>query len=70
MAKMENGFDTVAPPNKHFAREHLKAVLEWYSLHVGNCRKNSSEGDISRSELDRDGGSRARAALLSLTDRL
>lgn len=48
-------------------RDALKAALEWYEKHVGNCRKNTSEGDASRRELDRDCGTNARAALGALT---
>jgi hypothetical protein len=41
----------------------LKAALEWYAAHVADCRKLGTVGDIARGKLDRDGGTKARAAL-------
>ena len=41
----------------------LKAALTWYAAHVPDCRKTGLEGDVARGKLDRDGGSKARAAL-------
>lgn len=38
-------------------------ALDWYAIQVAACRKITHEGDTARSTLDRDGGSRARAAL-------
>lgn len=43
--------------------ERLRAALGWYAEQVGRCRKNTSEGDAARSQLDRDAGTRARAAI-------
>lgn len=40
----------------------LKA-LEWYGWKVEESRKNTLEGDRARYDLDRDGGSRAYAAI-------
>ena len=44
------------------APDMLKA-LEWYGWKVDECRKNTLEGDRARYDLDRDGGSRAYAAI-------
>lgn len=44
------------------AADMLK-VLEWYGWEVDKCRKNTLEGDRARYNLDRDGGSRAYAAI-------
>ena len=44
------------------AADMLKA-LEWYEWKVDGCRKNTLEGDRARYDLDRDGGSRAYAAI-------
>ena len=44
------------------AADMLK-VLEWYGWKVDECRKNTLEGDRARYNLDRDGGSRAYAAI-------
>lgn len=41
----------------------LEASLEWYAAHVADCRKLGRDGDVARGKLDRDGGSKARAAL-------
>jgi hypothetical protein len=41
----------------------LEASLEWYAAHVADCRKIGRDGDVARGKLDRDGGSKARAAL-------
>ena len=41
----------------------LEAALTWYAEHVPDCRKTGLEGDVARGKLDRDGGSKARAAL-------
>jgi hypothetical protein len=41
----------------------LEAALEWYAPHVADCRKLGRNGDVARGKLDRDGGSKARAAL-------
>jgi hypothetical protein len=41
----------------------LEAALEWYAAHVADCRKLGRDGDVARGKLDRDGGSKARAAL-------
>ena len=38
-------------------------ALKFYAGHVGNCRKNTSEGDASRRLLDHDCGGKARTAL-------
>jgi Lar family restriction alleviation protein len=43
--------------------EGLEASLEWYAAHVADCRKLGRDGDVARGKLDRDGGSKARAAL-------
>lgn len=44
------------------AADMLKA-LEWYGWKVDEHRKNTLEGDRARYDLDRDGGSRAYAAI-------
>ena len=44
------------------AADMLKA-LEWYGWKVDGCRKNTLEGDRARYDIDRDGGSRAYAAI-------
>ena len=44
------------------APDMLKA-LEWYGWKVDEGRKNTLEGDRARYDLDRDGGSRAYAAI-------
>lgn len=44
------------------AADMLKA-LEWYGWKVDEGRKNTLEGDRARYDLDRDGGSRAYAAI-------
>jgi len=44
----------------------LEGALEWYAERVADCRKISAPGNVARSELDADGGIRARQAL---TDR-
>ena len=41
----------------------LREALGWYARMVADCRKVTSEGDTARQSLDRDGGSRADAAL-------
>ena len=41
----------------------LVEALTFYSEHVGNCRKNTSEGNDSRALLDKDCGTLADAAL-------
>jgi hypothetical protein len=41
----------------------LEAALEWYAAHVADCRKLGRDGDVARGKLDRDGGSKSRAAL-------
>jgi hypothetical protein len=41
----------------------LEGALTWYAEHVPDCRKTGLEGDVARGKLDRDGGSKARAAL-------
>jgi hypothetical protein len=41
----------------------LEAALKWYAPHVADCRKLGRNGDVARGKLDRDGGSKARAAL-------
>ncbi len=41
----------------------LEKALEWYEAQVGSVRKNTTEGDFARRELDADCGARARAAL-------
>lgn len=41
----------------------IREALEWYADKVGSCRKITSEGEDARAALDKDGGSRARAAL-------
>ena len=41
----------------------LEAALTWYAEHVPDCRKAGLAGDVARGKLDRDGGSKARAAL-------
>lgn len=38
-------------------------ALEWYAVEVADCRKISSDGNVARAKLDRDGGHRARTAL-------
>jgi len=44
------------------APDMLKA-LEWYGWKVDEGKKNTLEGDRARYDLDRDGGSRAYAAI-------
>lgn len=46
----------------------MREALEWYALHVGNCRKVTSEGDDSRKMLDRDRGEKAREALAAAAE--
>jgi hypothetical protein len=41
----------------------FKVTLEWYAAQVADCRKLGRDGDVARGKLDRDGGSKARAAL-------
>lgn len=41
----------------------MRAALEWYADMATDCRKITSEGDIARRALDKDGGDRARFAL-------
>ena len=41
----------------------LNAALKWYAAHVADCRKLGLDGNVARGKLDRDGGSKARAAL-------
>tara|TARA_R110001632_G_scaffold210220_2_gene335189 strand:+ start:167 stop:457 length:291 start_codon:yes stop_codon:yes gene_type:complete len=41
----------------------LEATLQWYALHVADCRKLGRDGDIARGKLDRDGGTKAREAM-------
>ena len=43
--------------------DELKTTLEWYASHVADCRKLGRDGDVARGKLDRDGGSKARAAI-------
>lgn len=45
------------------AAADMVKVLEWYGWKVDECRKNTLEGDRARYNLDRDGGSRAYAAI-------
>jgi hypothetical protein len=42
----------------------LEGALTWYAAHVADCRKLGTVGDVARGKLDRDGGSKARAALV------
>lgn len=41
----------------------LREALEWYADQAKDCRKLTSEGEKARNALDRDGGTKARAAL-------
>lgn len=41
------------------------SALEWYAWKVADCRKIGPDGDYARSDLDADGGRRARAASTS-----
>jgi hypothetical protein len=41
----------------------LQTALEWYASQVADCRKLGLDGNIARGKLDRDGGTKARAAL-------
>ena len=41
----------------------LQTALEWYAAHVADCRKLGTVGEVARTKLDRDGGSKARAAI-------
>ena len=43
--------------------DRLAEALAWYAVQGENCRKFSTEGEMARNSLDRDGGSIARAAL-------
>lgn len=47
------------------AVRELREVVEWYGENARLCRIIHSEGDKGRNALDADGGSRARAVLLS-----
>lgn len=44
-----------------------REALEWYAEQVGSCRKNTSEGDTARQQLDKDAGKRAEEALAALS---
>jgi hypothetical protein len=41
-------------------------ALEWYASRVADCRKNHSEGETARQELDHDGGQIALATLATI----
>lgn len=41
-----------------------RGALTWYAGHVARCRKLGPDGNAARAALDRDGGQRARAALV------
>ena len=57
----ENGSGLMIDAQARIAE--LEAALTWYAKHVPDCRKTGLEGDVARGKLDRDGGSKARAAL-------
>jgi len=52
------GADTSTPP-----APGLREALEWYAAQVALCCSFTPEGDRARSEIARDGGEKARAAL-------
>mgnify|MGYP003630304015 CR=1 FL=1 len=56
-----NGWELMIDAQARIA--DLEAALTWYAQHVPDCRKTGLEGDVARGKLDRDGGSKARAAL-------
>ena len=43
--------------------QEMLEALKWYEARVCDCRKNTSDGDRARHELDRDGGKRASAVI-------
>ena len=71
LAKMIASLDDLPSPTTEYTRAdaaqariaELEAALTWYAEHVPDCRKTGLEGDVARGKLDRDGGSKARAAL-------
>lgn len=47
------------------AAPELAEALKWYAEQAEGCRKIGSIGEPARNALDKDGGQRARAALLA-----
>ena len=63
IATVEAGEDKEEIARLIVAAPDMLKALEWYGWKVDECRKNTLEGDRARYNLDRDGGSRAYAAI-------
>ena len=63
IATIEAGEDKEEIASLIAAAPDMLKALEWYGWKVDEGRKNTLEGDRARYDLDRDGGSRAYAAI-------
>lgn len=63
-AMLRQGADAVAENAKLKERvKVLEDALRWYEKQSTDCLKITSDGEVARNLLDRDGGARARIAL-------